>query len=167
MFGRPFWNFLKASGKIPKQKTCHIRDECVHTILNRICYILPRHTTTTGKESRVWSTTLCTPGKRVEVAPSYLRVLWGVDDLSLPVHHPVNGDPRDDVRLDELQTVYKLSRGSGELRLVCGVKGLLPAHPLQRDIGKAYITTLDTRLILTNVLNQRTACSRYLQAQTN
>lgn len=33
---------------------------------------------------------------------SHIGVLAGVDDLALPVHDAVDGDPRDDIRLDEL-----------------------------------------------------------------
>lgn len=32
---------------------------------------------------------------------SHMGVLAGVDDLALPVHDAVDGDPRDDIGLDE------------------------------------------------------------------
>lgn len=34
-------------------------------------------------------------------AASHMGVLAGVDDLALPVHDAVDGDPRDDIGLDE------------------------------------------------------------------
>lgn len=37
-----------------------------------------------------------------------MGILAGVDDLALPVHDPVNGDPRDDIGLDEFELVYEL-----------------------------------------------------------
>lgn len=56
----------------------------------------------------------------------YLRVLGGVDDISLSVHDPVYWDSRDDVRLDELKVVHKFGRRSWKLRLFQRrVKGLL------------------------------------------
>lgn len=61
----------------------------------------------------------------------YLRVLRGVDDVTLPVHHTVHWDARDDIGLDELKLIHEFSRGSGELWLFqCRVKGLLPLHGL-------------------------------------
>lgn len=33
---------------------------------------------------------------------SHVGILAGVDDLALPVHDAVDGDPRDDIGLDEL-----------------------------------------------------------------
>lgn len=62
----------------------------------------------------------------------YLWIFRGVDDLALPVHHPVHWNSRDDIGLDELKAIHILSRGSGKLGLICRrVKGLLPVHPLK------------------------------------
>lgn len=51
-------------------------------------------------------------------AASHMGILLGVDDLALPIHDAVDGDPRDDIGLNEFQLVYELRRGSGELGLV-------------------------------------------------
>lgn len=47
-----------------------------------------------------------------------MGILAGVDDLALPVHDTVDGDPRDDIGLDEFELVHKLRRGPRELGLV-------------------------------------------------
>lgn len=39
---------------------------------------------------------------------SYMGILTGVDDLALPIHDTVDGDPRDDIGLHEFQLVYEL-----------------------------------------------------------
>lgn len=64
-----------------------------------------------------------------------MGVLAGVDDLALAVHDTVDRDPRDDVRLDELQLVDELGRGPRELGLVIqgGEVLLLPPGVLQRE----------------------------------
>lgn len=49
---------------------------------------------------------------------SHLGVLAGIDDLPLAVHDPVDGNPGNDIGLDEFKAVHKLSRGTGELRLL-------------------------------------------------
>lgn len=41
-------------------------------------------------------------------AASYMGILAGVDDLALPVHDAVDGDPRDDIGLDEFKLIYEL-----------------------------------------------------------
>lgn len=51
-------------------------------------------------------------------AASHMGILPGVDDLALPIHDAVDGDPGDDIGLNEFQLVYELRRGSGELGLV-------------------------------------------------
>lgn len=70
-------------------------------------------------------------------AASHVGILAGVDDLALPVHDAVDGDPRDDIGLDELELVYKLRRGPWELGLVIqGREGLLlPLGMLRREGG--------------------------------
>lgn len=47
-----------------------------------------------------------------------MGILAGVDDLALPIHDAVDGDPSDDIGLNKFQLVYELRRGPGELGLV-------------------------------------------------
>ena len=51
------------------------------------------------------------PGHRrqgVKEVASHVGILIGVDDLALPIHDAVDGDPRDDIGMYEFQLVYEL-----------------------------------------------------------
>lgn len=60
-----------------------------------------------GPERR-WARGLGVGGTRSREVASYVGILAGVDDLALPVHDPVDGDPRDDIGLNEFELVYEL-----------------------------------------------------------
>lgn len=74
---------------------------------------------------------MCVCGGGEAEPRTHLGVLTGVDDLPLPVHDPIDGDPRNDVGLDEFQPVDEHGRGSRELGLlVQGGEFLLPKTAL-------------------------------------
>ena len=65
-------------------------------------------------------------------------LVGGVEDLAVPVHHPVDGDAVGHVRLQDLQLLGVRGLGAGELREVLGLRAVpRPPQPRAAAGGEA------------------------------